>query len=98
MGRKPCSILDLIKPNIADRVHHNQQMQKAGHDKGTVQRSFEIGAPVYIKNFASGPAWLAGNVTNAEGHCYYEIKLSDGRAVHCHGDHIRTKNTSESVD
>ena len=38
--------------------------------------------------------WLAGNVTNAERHCSYEIKLSDGRAVHHHGDHIRTNSTS----
>ena len=93
MGRKPRSILDMMKPNIADRVRHNQQKQKAGHDKGTVQRSFEIGTPIYVKNFTSGPAWLAGNVTNAEGHCSYEIKLSDGRAVRRHGDHIRINST-----
>ena len=94
MGRKPCSTLDLLKPNIADRVCHNQQKQKAVHDKGTAQRTFEIGSPVFVKNFASGPTWLAGNVTSTEGHYSYIIKLSDGRAVRRHGDHIRNRSTT----
>ena len=55
MRRRPRSTLDLIKPNIADRVRQNQQKQKAGHDQGTTERNFEIGAPVYVKNFASDP-------------------------------------------
>ena len=33
-------------------------------------------------------------MTNAEGHCSYEVKSSDGRTVHHHGDHIRTNSTS----
>ena len=41
-----------------------------------------------------GPAWLAGNVTSTEGHCSYKIKLSDGRAVHRHGDHIQNRSTA----
>ena len=36
MGRKPRSLFDLMKPNIADRVHQNQQKQKLRHDQGTV--------------------------------------------------------------
>ena len=49
---------------------------------------------MFVKNFASGPTWLAGNVISTEGHCSYKIKLSDGRAVHCHGDHIQNRSTT----
>ena len=94
MGRKPRSTLDLIKPNIADRVRHNQQEQKAEHDQGTVERHFEIGAPVFVKNFTSGPVWLPGKVTNTKGSCSYEVELLDGRIVCRHGDHIRTRTTT----
>ena len=82
----------------SDETKHCQSSlhkQKAGHDKGTVQE-FQNWCAYIRKEFASGPAWLAGNVTNAEGHCSCEIKLSDGRAVHHHDDHIRI--TSTSVD
>ena len=41
MGRKPRSLFDLMKPNIADRVHQNQQKQKLRHDQGTVQKVLE---------------------------------------------------------
>ena len=50
MGRKPCSTLDPIKSNIADQVRHIQQKQKVEHDQGTIERHFDIGAPVFIKN------------------------------------------------
>ena len=85
MGRKLRFTLDLIKPNIVDRVCQNQQKQKAEHDQGTTERNFEIGAPVFVKNFASSPMWLSGSVTKTEGYC---SKLSDGRIVCGHGDHM----------
>ena len=33
-------------------------------------------------------------MTSTEGHCSYEIKLSDGSTFCCHGDHIRTRSTT----
>ena len=94
MGRKPCSTLDLIKPNIADRVRRNQQKQKAEHDRGTVHRSFKIGTPVFVKNFTSGPTWLPGMVIKTKGNCSYHVELSDGRIICWHGDHVRTRTTT----
>ena len=35
------------------------------------------------------PVWLSGSVTKTEGYCSYEIKLSDGRMVCRHGDHMQ---------
>ena len=48
---------------------------------------------MFVKNFASGPTWLAGNVTSTKGHYSYKIKLSDGHAVCRHGDHIQNRST-----
>ena len=94
MGRKPRSLFDLMKPNIADRVHQNQQKQKLRHDRGTVQRSFKIGTPVFVKIFSSGPTWLAGEVTKTKGQCSYEVTLSDGCTIHHHHDHIRVRTVT----
>ena len=54
-------------PNKIDRVCRHQQKQKAEHDRGTVERNFEIGTPAFVKNFASGPAWLPGKRGNSTG-------------------------------
>ena len=94
MGRKPRSVFDLMKPNIADRVQQNQQKQKLRHDEGAVQRSFQIGTPVFVKNFSSGPTWLAGEVTKNKGQCSYEVTLSDNRTIHRHRDHIQDRTVT----
>lgn len=98
MGRKPRSHLDLMKPNSGDRVCQSQQKQKMEHDKRTVPISFEVGAPVFVKNFTSGPTWLDGTITKPKGHCSYKVKLSDGRIVCRHSDHIRTRTSVDETD
>ena len=55
MGRRPRSHLDILKPNISDRLSINQERQKEGHDQGTVHRSYAVGDAVWVRNFSQGP-------------------------------------------
>ena len=98
MGRRPRSHLDLLRPNVTDSVSTKQERQKEGHDYGTVVTSYKVGEAVWVHNFAQGPTWLAGVVVQNQGQCSLHVKLTDGRVVHCHLDHIRQKVKSATPD
>ena len=56
LGRQPRSRLDLLKPNITQKVEQKQLNQKLTHDKSSVTRVFQEGEEVYSRNFsAQGP-------------------------------------------
>ena len=52
LGRQPCTKLDLLRPNTAERVESKQLQQKANHDNASRDRGFTSGALVYAKNLA----------------------------------------------
>ena len=54
MGRRPRSRLDLLYPNIADRVRKRQFDQKRGHDQHCQQRQLSAGQIVWVRNHATG--------------------------------------------
>ena len=54
-GRIPRSHLDLLKPELSDKVRERQQSQKNYHDRHSKPRSFEVDDPVFVaKGF---PHW-----------------------------------------
>ena len=95
LGRQPRSRLDLLKPNITERVEQKQFNQKLTHDKSSVTRDFQEGEEVYAKNFsANGPRWLAGHITKLTGPVSVEIQLEDHSQIRRHFDQIRKKATT----
>ena len=51
LGRIPRSILDLLKPDLADKVKHKQDSQKTAHDRGAQYREFRVGDSVFVRVF-----------------------------------------------
>ena len=93
MGRRLTTVLDRMIPDVASRVHDQQLNQKAGHDRGTKQRTFVAGEEVGAKNFTSAtPKWLRGKIVRCRGPVSYDIELEYQRVVRRHADHLR-KNT-----
>ena len=89
MGRRPRSCLDLIIPDISKRVIGKQQIQKANHDHRGKQRTLNVGDSVNVRNFAAtGDNWLPGSIVESLGPLSFRVKLSDGRLVKRHIDHI----------
>ena len=41
LRQRPCSHMDLIVPNLKDKIKQQQQRQKSQHDKSTRQRIFQ---------------------------------------------------------
>ena len=98
MGRRLRSHLDLLHPNLSQRVQRRQRCQKEQHDQHARERSIEIGDRVYSRNFSGKPVWLSGVVTERSGPVSYCVKLDDNNCViRRHQDHMRRKTDRDDV-
>ena len=55
-NRRLRSRLDLVKPNIEDRVVEQQVKQHYHANRHSKSRGFQVGDPVYVRNF--GASWV----------------------------------------
>ena len=88
MGRRLCIQLDLMRPDVSNRVRTKQGFQKTLHDCHARERQFEVGDSVFACNFGTGQKWLAGTVVTVKGQSC-TVELADGRNIRRHLDHIR---------
>ncbi|XP_060089138.1 uncharacterized protein K02A2.6-like, partial [Heteronotia binoei] len=82
MGRKLTTRLDRLHPDRAPDVRGSPEVREA-------VRGFFPGDPVYAKNFASGPEWLAGRVLRVTGSRSYEVTTAGGQVLRRHIDQLR---------
>ncbi|XP_060542405.1 uncharacterized protein K02A2.6-like [Pantherophis guttatus] len=57
MGRKLRCVLDRLHPNYS---HENFKGETSG------LRQFQVGSPVFARNYASGPLWVAGTIVPSD--------------------------------
>ena len=88
---QPGTRLDLLFPQIADRVENQQARQKNSHDRTAQQCNFMQGQAVYARNFREGERWIPGYIVEVTGPVSYNIELEDGRNWKRHQDHIRSR-------
>ena len=99
MGRRLRSRLDLLKPNLAQRVEKKQLQQKRNYDRCARQRTFKEGEKVYAKNFRPfGQRWLPGKIIKRTGPVSVRVELTGGQVVRRHYDQIRPCQTEELVE
>ncbi|RXN04191.1 putative protein K02A2.6-like protein [Labeo rohita] len=89
MGQKPKSCLDLLRPNVEEKVRVQQGKQKAWHDRHAREQSFQERETVFVRNFARGQRWLPGAIVKKCGPRSCVVRL-DGRDVRRHQDHLRS--------
>ena len=92
MQCKPCSRLDLLKPQLSTTVHLKHTQQKLNYDKSTPVRQFEIDDAVYVQDLPSRSTWLPGTVVKIREPLTYDIELEDGRIVTRHVDNVRRQH------
>ena len=92
--RRLRSQLDLLMPSVAARVKVKQQQQKLNHDVICKLREFDVGDPVYIRNFKGTPLWLPAVVDQCRGPVSYSVTLQNGTVVKRHVDHIKGRQAS----
>ena len=64
LGRRPRSRLDLMNPDLAQKVLSNQVQQKNTHDNRKQFRSFKVGEEVYVRSFNNINHWIPGNIVS----------------------------------
>ena len=52
MGRRPRSLLDVVRPDLSKSVRLHQESQKRQHDCHAKTRQFSIGDSVFVQNFS----------------------------------------------
>ena len=101
MGRRPRSLLDVVRPDLSKTVRQHQESQKRQHDRHAKTRQFSMGDTVFIRNFSQQyphPTWLSGEIVSVSGPVSYTVRLSDHRTVRRHVDHIRRRPPTQPSD
>lgn len=80
LGRRPRSHLDLLKPDLNQRVEREQEKQKHQSDIHSRVHAFNINDIVYIWNLSQGstPHWLPGTISASAGPLSFKVTLEDG--------------------
>ena len=86
LGRRVCTRLSLLAPDIAARV----QKKQAQSSYSGVNRNFEVGDPVWAKAYGKGQGWEEGLVTKKQGGADYEV-LVDKQLWRRHADQLKKR-------
>ncbi len=95
LGRKLRSTLDLLHPDLQQKVHDKQSKQKQQHDNKWQVRSFQVGDAVLTRNFSYGPKWIPGFIAKVTGPLSYQVMLGDGKTVRSHMDQILSQELED---
>lgn len=93
--RKIRSRLDVMRPDVASKVLHEQTRQKINHDKHVRIKDLHVGDTVFAQNFGRGKFWLPGEIIEKTGPLSVQIQLKDGRVIRRHLDHVRLRESDE---
>ena len=102
LGRAVRTPLDLVKPDLENRVMKNQAKQKLYADRGCKERSVRVGEAVYVGSVDrlrgnDGGKWLAGVVVEQHG-VKVAIQLQDGSVIWRHVDRVRRRPVVSEAD
>ena len=96
MGHQLHSHLNLLLPNIADKVQCNQSLQKQTHNYHARDRQLQIDDLVLAKNYGQGPPWIPGNVLKQLGAVTFVVELTYGTIICHHLDQLKLNMTNQA--
>lgn len=98
LGRPMRGILDLVHPDLSEKVERHQQAWKDRSDRRACDRQFRVGEEVYVTAIPqSQHRWLPATVISVEGQSC-KIRLTDGRVFTRHRSHLRTRHAAAPAD
>jgi len=75
MKRKPRVLLNLLQPDIRERVRNKQSQQKTRHDFHARERELPLEEAVYARYFRQKKAWVPGTIIKKSGPVSAEVQL-----------------------
>ena len=97
MGRKLRTHLDLLIPDIGERVRKRQNLQKHSRDLHAQDKQFQENEPVLAKNFSRGPPWITGKILKKSGATTFLVELPDGQVIHHHADQLKQNSLDPQI-
>ncbi|XP_060102057.1 LOW QUALITY PROTEIN: uncharacterized protein K02A2.6-like, partial [Heteronotia binoei] len=88
MGRKLITRLDRLHPDRASDIQGSPEVQEAA-------QGFFAGDPVFARNYAQGPMWVAGRVRQVIGTRHYEVSTEGDQTLRQHTDQLRRRTLPE---
>ena len=95
LGRPLRTRLDLLKPDLEQRVCKKQAEQVSQHDQHARYRTFAADQPVLAKNFRPGPLWVSGRIVKKLAPLTYLVEIQDGAMWRHHVDHLRAMENTQ---
>ena len=96
MGHQLCSHLDILLPDIADKVQYNQSFQKQTHEYHAKDQQLQRVDLILVKNYGQGPPWIPGNTLKHSGAVTFVVKLIDETIIHHHLDQLKLNMTDQT--
>lgn len=97
MKRNLRTKLDLLRPNIAEKVYARQSQQKATHDHQEKEREIRVDDPVCVRDFREKKAGVPGVIQEKTGPVSAKIALEEGGIVCRHQDHVHPRDVAETA-
>ena len=97
-GVPPCKLflnrdirtrMDLLRPEVADKVATKQAEQKQQHDLKAKPRDLMVGQRVMVRNMRSGPSWIPGTIVRQKAPLTYLVQVGSDQVWRRHVDHLR---------
>ena len=95
LGHSLRSHLDLLLPNVADKVQRNQSLQKQTHDYHARDRQLQIDDLVLAKNHGQGQPWIPGKILKQSGAVTFLVELNNGTVIRHHMDQLKLNMTGQ---
>ena len=91
LGRCLRGRLNLLHPNLADRVEKAAEKQKEYHDVHAKERKLQTGNKVYVKVYEKGGKWKwkKGEIVKCTGPVSFIVQLEGGIVCRRHLDQLR---------
>ena len=75
------SCLDLLMPDVSNRVFRAQEQQKTNHDLTAKDRQFIVGDHVMVHNHVQDPDWVSVSITEQNGPVSYNVRVHDTNQI-----------------
>ena len=98
LGRDLRTRLDLLRPELLERVEEKQAQQTRYHNLHCKRRELAPGTAVWARNWREGATWIRGHVRDCLGPVSYRVKLENGQSWRRHIDHLRERFEDNPTD
>ncbi|XP_063834427.1 uncharacterized protein K02A2.6-like [Ostrinia nubilalis] len=97
LGRRLRTKLDILRPNVENRVSIVQARQAESRGQPGDNRELHAGEEVWYRNYQGTTRWLPGEVSQKIGGTDYKVLDGLGRENHRHIDQLKRRSRSSLI-